>query len=195
MTGRAPKKRSGTARPVRQPVPGEFVCACGRVLSAVVEDSPDPGRIDHVWIELDCGARWGRLTVSVNTMSRRSLLANYDEAVWVGSMEGEAGMLPLCGVRPMEAFDYHQQHAVFIRTERQECEDLLLGLARSSLRMEAWGELFRRKQIFGVHQIHSRAQSCAVSKDLGGRDGGLRFYRQAGERVVWRMLLFKFCGQ
>ena len=68
---------------------------------------------------------------------------------------------------------------------------LLIARTRAAVRIEVWGELYRRGHL-GLHQIHSRRASCAVSTDLIGHDGALRFYLPEGKA---EMFLFKYCGQ
>ena len=70
-----------------------------------------------------------------------------------------------------------------------------LGMTRVFFKLyhcQAWGDLYIREHP-GIHQVHSRRASCAVPRDIVGRDGALRFY--FGRDTVCETLLFKFCGQ
>jgi len=70
--------------------------------------------------------------------------------------------------------------------------ELLLERGKRAVRVEVWGDLYARDHL-GVHQIHSRRASCAVSIDLKGRDGAIKFYY--AEENAAELFLFKFCGQ
>jgi hypothetical protein len=160
-----------------------------------VEHGDDPARIDHVWIDLDCGSV-GIVRGSVNTFSRRSAATGYDPRVRVGIVRTEWTTLPDVGVFPSTGLDYAGIEAetnVFYETPpKHALERMLVDKADASARIEIWGELYARKKV-GLHQIHSRRASCAVPDDFVGRDGALKFYYP--QTQIAEMLLFKFCGQ
>ena len=63
---------------------------------------------------------------------------------------------------------------------------------KAAIRAEVWGELYATDHI-GVHQVHSRRASCAVTTDLKSRDGALKLYYPQDNLA--EAFLFKFCGQ
>jgi hypothetical protein len=172
--------------------------AVGGELDAEVEVARDAGKVDHVWVTMSCG-KPGRVVVSVNTISLRNAEAGFDPRVWMGRVSGTSPHLPQRGWTEAGAFDYEEfarAHTLFFEPlERKEVEHSLQVQCRQAILLEAWGEPFRRRTLDGLHQIHSRRASCAVSDDVRGRDGGLKFYKAAEEGFQWTILLFKFCGQ
>ena len=76
--------------------------------------------------------------------------------------------------------------------EPEALADFLIERVKRAIRVEVWGDLYAREHL-GVHQIHSRRASCAVSFDLKGRDGALKLYY--AEDNAAELFLFKFCGQ
>lgn len=175
-----------------------LVLATGDVIAATVELADQEFRIDHVWIFLDCGIG-EPVTVSVNTTSRKSAQAGWDPRLRWGKTTGSSQHMPPRGLRPLARFDYAEvelaQNVFYEHVDRTDCEERILGLARSCDRVEAWGAPYRRGGQMGLHQIHSRRASCAVADDVTGVDGGLRFYLRGEHEVGWTMVLFKFCGQ
>ncbi len=159
-----------------------------------LEVAPNPNRVDHVWFTLKvppCGA----VQLSVNTMSRLNLLAGQDPRVRVGILHTAWTEKPEPLLEESEGLDYTNIEAQtpleFSYREHEELAEMLITRGRAALRVEAWGELYRRDHL-GMHQIHSRRASCAVSTDVLGRDGAIRFYLPDGNA---EMFLFKYCGQ
>lgn len=166
--------------------------AAGSPVEARIELSPDPDRIDHVWLVLDVGLSW-TVRVSVNTWSRRNAEGGFDPRIRVGFRNGDWEVLPPRGLQAMERFDYQAEPGVRFRpVNRPKLEEILLDCAERARLIEAWGAPYWRKG-FGIHQVHSRKRSCVVDEDLRGHDGGLKFYFEHGKQ--WRLLLMKFCGQ
>lgn len=182
---------------VRQILRSSLVHAVGPVRQAVVEDALRPERIDHVWITIEPQFRL-KMRLAVNTVSMKNLAAGFDARIRVGRLRDDWTELPPPGLEPCPAFSYpdiEARHNLFFETfERTELENLLLDLAQTCLALEVWGTPYHRERghLCGLHQIHSRAPSCAVAEGKIGRDGALRFYLPEGERLL---LLFKFCGQ
>ncbi len=173
-----------------------FVHAAGSDLAAEAEHHPNPDHIDHVWLSMDTGAP-RRLRIAVNTLSRRNRDAGFDGRIRLGIVRKPAGLSPPRGIEPTTGLDYAEIEAkenVFYETlDRAAMETALLSAAHRAILLEAWGVPYRHRQIFGLHQIHSRRASCAVAEDLRGQDGALRFHFPGEEgSALW---LFKFCGQ
>lgn len=136
------------------------------------------------------------MTASINTLSLRNQAAGFDSRVRVGLLKGNWEVLPGIGWETWPRFDYFDEesrHNVFYEhRSRQEMEDLLLGFAGDALLAEVWGAPYWNAGP-GIHQIHSRRASCAVSTDIVGLDGALRLYFEKDQE--WVMVLLKFCGQ
>lgn len=178
------------------PFTAPFLHTVGDDLRATVEIHADPLRIDHVWITMDVG-RPERLTVSINTFSRRNFDAGFDSRLQVGVRKEQWVTLPGRGVREHPGFNYADEERVsnffYEHYTREALEEFLLLTAEQAILMEAWGTpYYRRKRQPGLHQIHSRRSSCAVSEDIMNRDGALRFYFADHTSVL---CFFKFCGQ
>lgn len=160
-----------------------------------MEHDPDPQKNDHVWITIDAGD-FGSIQIALSTMSRRSRAGGFDSRLQVGILRSRWVELPPAGVHETEGLDYEtltREHLVaFEPFEREPLEQLVLAKFHRAIFIEAWGEFFVRAYI-GVHQIHSRRASFAVSQDFIGRDGAIRFYFERSNE--WEMLLFKFAGQ
>ena len=75
--------------------------------------------------------------------------------------------------------------------EHEPLTELLVTKAKTAVRAEVWGELYAKDHL-GIHQIHCRRASCAVTTDLKGRDGALKLYYADNTSELF---LFKFCGQ
>lgn len=170
--------------------------AVGGNLHARAEHHHDPAHIDHVWIHMQAGDA-GLVQVSVNTSSRRNLLAGFDPRVRVGVIPGTWEELPPRGFEPFPRFDYAEQerdtNVYFEHFERQALEELLITTTEKACLLEAWGAPYQHPQNPGLHQIHSRRASCAVAEDIRFHDGALRFY--FSEKKKSMLFLFKFCGQ
>jgi hypothetical protein len=178
------------------PFTAPFLHAVGDDLQATVEVHADPLRIDHVWITMDVG-RAKRLTVSINTFSRRNYDAGFDARVQVGVRKEPWTLLPGRGAAEHAGFDYADEERVsnifYEHYTREALEEFLLLTTREAILLEAWGSpYYRRRGQPGLHQIHSRRASCAVAEDIRNRDGALRFYFADHSSVL---CLFKFCGQ
>ena len=178
------------------PFVAPFLQAVGTDLHASVEVHPNPLHIDHVWISMDAG-QGPRLTVSINTFSRRNHDAGFDPRVRLGLHRDTWEFLPLRGVTLWEGFDYTAEESrsniFYEHYARESLEEFLLTSAREAISLEAWGSPYhRRRGQPGLHQIHSRRASCAVGEDIRHRDGGLRFFFADHTSVL---CLFKFCGQ
>ena len=173
----------------------KYVVVAGHPESAVVERDPDPRKNDHVWVTIHAG-RFGRLQIALSTMSRQSRAAGFDPRIQIAILKSTWSELPAAGAQPTTGLDYAvllaEEVAEFVAMEREELEQLLLRKAHRAIFIEAWGEFYIRAHI-GVHQIHSRRASLAVTRDLIGHDGAIRFYFENPNDV--EMLLFKFAGQ
>ena len=167
----------------------------GKPTHVQVEYSPYEDRVDHVWITLQV-SECGFLRAAVNTLSRLNRDAGFDGRVRVGFVNETWETLPETGVFGCERLDYFEietrTNVFYEFRSKPEMEALLTRKAGTAVLMEVWGDLYADKHV-GVHQIHSRRASCAVSQDIIGRDGALKFYYQ--EEQASEMLLFKFCGQ
>ncbi len=153
-----------------------------------------PELVDHVWLTLQvppCGA----LLVAVNTLSRKNRDAGYDERINVGIVPSRYTELPEPLIEESEGLNYgvieSQSSVAYTAYEHEVLSKMLIARAHAALRIEAWGELYRRGEL-GMHQVHSRRASCAVDNDIVGHDGALRFYFRDGTAELF---LFKFCGQ
>jgi len=172
-----------------------YVTAAGRPVSATVERDSDPRKNDHVWITIEAG-KFGRIQIALSTMSRQSRAAGFDPNLNVGIISSAWSELPVAGIRPIDGLDYGRIEAAhpidFASFERETLEQLLTNKTRRAIFVEAWGELYLRAHI-GVHQVHSRRASFAVTRDIIGQDGAVRFYFEKPNES--EMLLFKFAGQ
>jgi len=182
--------------PPFRPLPdAPLIRVAGTPVSIRVEEHPDDEHVDHVWITLDIGMS-EPVVLSVNTISRRNLLAGFDPRIRVGLIRGHWEFLPPRGATVCGSLDYSEietsTNVFYEHRTRQEMEALLLSRGRGALLAEAWGAPYRNHRC-GVHQIHSRRASCAVPDDLAGRDGALKFYFD--QEHATELFLFKFCGQ
>lgn len=172
-----------------------LIRAVGPVTRAHIEPAVHEDRIDHVWITIEPIGGFPVL-LAVNTLSMKNRLAGYDERVRVGRVRESWVHLPADQIEECPSFSYadiEEGRNVFYETlDRPAMEDLLLGMAESCRKLEVWGTPYRNK-ICGLHQIHSRAPSCAVAEGIENRDGALRFYLDENQETL--LLLFKFCGQ
>ena len=170
-----------------------LVKVVGRILGVDVEECETPDEIDHVWIRIHAGAD---MIVSVNTSSNKNRLAGFDPRVRVGLSRGIWTRLPLQGAEICPANDYAEiesrSNVFYEHYERKALEDLLMDRCAGACLIEVWGAPYHHREQ-GVHQIHSRRASCAVSEDITGRDGALKFYYESGQAT--EHFLFKFCGQ
>ena len=151
--------------------------------------------IDHFWITIRAGSL-GSLVVALSTYSRKNAEAGFDPRMRVGSLASSWNPLPADGVFGCQGLDYQRIEAetpvTYAQYERSDLEQLLSEKTGRAIFIEAWGELYVRKQL-GIHQVHSRRASCSVAADYIGRDGAIRFYFPQEKSA--EMLLFKYCGQ
>ncbi|MEO6787811.1 MAG: hypothetical protein ABI318_16925 [Chthoniobacteraceae bacterium] len=166
----------------------------GTVAKVEMEITESPDRPDHVLITLDVPP-CGTVMISVNTCSRANRIAGFDPRVSVAVVKTSYAGMPEPFIEEATGLDYAtveaQFHPRWESHEHETLSSLLMERARVALRVEAWGEIYRKEHL-GLHQIHSRRASCAVKTDLIGHDGALRFYLHEGHA---EMFLFKFCGQ
>ena len=174
--------------------PPKFVHVTGVPYTVELEVSEDPLRIDHVWITLEVPP-FGRVRAAVNTISRFNRDAGFDERVRVAIIPGTWEEKPENGLLEEPGQDYAMIEAAlpvaYEFYDHAPLAELLVTKAKSAVRAEVWGELYAQEHL-GVHQIHSRRASCAVTRDLKGRDGALKLYYADN---TTELFLFKFCGQ
>jgi hypothetical protein len=189
LTIREQWKRS--VRKERAPI---FVRAIGIPYKVEIEPADDPSRVDHVWMTMECPPV-GRLIVSINTLSRYNRDGGFDPRIRLGKVLSRYTERPEPVLERHDPLDYtvlEVLHPVdYFAVEHDPLEEMLITKCNDAVRAEVWGELYIREHL-GIHQIHSRRASCAVARDIIGRDGGLRLYYRDG---VAELLLFKFCGQ
>lgn len=138
-----------------------------------------------------------RITVSINTFSRRNFDAGFDPRLQLGIRKEQWVTLPGRGAEEHPGFNYADEERVsnifYEQYTRVSLEEFLLLTSETAILLEVWGTpYYRRKGQPGLHQIHSRRASCAVAEDMVNRDGALRFY--FGDHTSM-LCLFKFCGQ
>jgi hypothetical protein len=174
----------------------DFVHAAGSDLTTRLEHHPDPAQIDHLWIGMDTGGP-DRMTVSVNTQSKRNLDAGFDARIRVGILRGTWRNLPPRGVSACRGFDYADlergTNIYYEHHDRTALEKLLQDSVSRAILLDAWGTPYHHKRLPGLHQIHSRRASRAVPVDITNRDGALQFYFSEDQATA--LFLFKFCGQ
>jgi len=159
-----------------------------------IESAKSPAHVDHVWLNIDVPP-CGNVLLSINTYSRANRSRGFEPRVNVGIVNTSFAGMPEPFLEEAMGLDYAtveaQFHPKFEYYEHDRLADLVIARARAALRIEVWGELYRRGHL-GLHQIHSRRASCAVATDLIGHDGALRFYLPEGKAELF---LFKYCGQ
>ena len=174
--------------------PPKFIHVTGVPYTVEVETSDDPLRIDHVWITLEVPP-FGRVRAAINTLSRFNRDAGFDARVRVAIVAGTWDEKPQNGLVEEAGQDYAMIEAAlpvaYEFHDHEPLAQLLVTKARLAVRAEVWGELYAQEHL-GIHQIHSRRASCAVTRDLKGRDGALKLYYADN---TWELFLFKFCGQ
>ena len=172
--------------------PAKFVHVTG--VPYTVEVEQNSLFVDHVWITLEVPP-FGRVRASVNTVSRFNRDAGFDARVRVAIVPGTWEEKPENGLLEEPGQDYAMIEAAlpvaYEFYEHAPLVELLVGKAKVAVRAEVWGELYAQEHL-GVHQIHSRRASCAVPRDLKGRDGALKLYYADN---TTELFLFKFCGQ
>ncbi len=171
-----------------------YVTLAGEVAQVAIETNPDPDKIDHVWITVRAGEA-GRAQISLSTYSRPSRAAGFDPRIRLGLVAESWDALPPAGIRAAPPFSYAEFEAShptdFRPFERETIEQLIIAKARRAIFVEAVGDLYLRAQV-GIHQLHSRAASSAIPREVQGRDGWIRFFFPDGQS---ELLLFKFHGQ
>jgi hypothetical protein len=167
----------------------------GPPIGYTIEKNPDARRTDHLNIRVRAG-NFGTIEIALNTLSRRNLNAGFDARISVGVFSSNWMALPPAGVSRSAGLDYSVVEAnnsiVYRELERPTLESLLIEKIDRAMLIEGWGEFYMRAHR-GIHQVHSRRASCAVSEDYLGRDGAIRFYYKQDPGA--ELLLFKFCGQ
>ena len=175
--------------------PPKFVHVRGVPYTVAVEESPDPLKIDHVYLNVEVPP-YGRLRVAINTISRLSREAGYDPRMRVGIIRSTYEEKPLPSLEECAGLDYAKQeekhNVVYEPYEQQALVDLLVAKMKAAIRAEIWGELYARDHL-GIHQVHSRRASKAMPVDTKNRDGALKLYYPQDNAT--EAFLFKFDGQ
>lgn len=166
----------------------------GRPTQVRIEPARSDLNTDHVWIDVDSGST-GTIRMSVPTFSRKNLLAGYTPAIHLRQFRlPPPDPHPTPGIYPVARSNYadlETPNAPPIREmSRSEMEDLLLREGRSAALVEAVGHLYSRDHT-GLHEIHSRRASCAVTRNVSDRDGWICFHHASHSLL----LLIRFCGQ
>jgi hypothetical protein len=160
-----------------------------------MEVAEDPSRIDHVYLTIEAPP-FGRIRAAINTMSRLNRDAGFDPRVRLGIVTASYEKKPEPGLEELPGQDYAQLEAIlpitYVAYEHEALAQLLMEKMKRAIRVEVWGELYATNHI-GIHQIHSRRASCAVTRDVVNKDGALKLYYTADN--LSELLLFKFCGQ
>ncbi|HZJ15496.1 MAG TPA: hypothetical protein VFD27_10615 [Chthoniobacteraceae bacterium] len=174
--------------------PPKFVHVTGVPYAIEMEQAEDLARLDHVWLTLEVPP-FGRVRAVINTLSRLNRDAGFDARVRVAIVAGSWSEKPETGLLEEQGQDYALiESAVPVSYrfyEHEALAELLISRAKKAVRAEVWGDLYAKDHL-GVHQIHCRRASCAVSTDLKNRDGALKLYY--GDNTA-ELFLFKFCGQ
>lgn len=159
-----------------------------------LEQSSREENIDHVWITVQ-SPPYGWVQFSINFLSKMNRDAGYDFRVRLHVIRSEYMERPESVIQPDCILDYRDFEKAgpldFTPMDPFELAALLISKGRVALRVEAWGELYRRDTL-GLHQIHSQRSSCAVERDILGRDGAIKFYLPNGTAELF---LLKYCGQ
>lgn len=175
--------------------PPKFVHVRGVPYVVAVEESADPLKLDHVWLTLEVPP-FGRLRAAINTLSRINRDAGFDARVRVGIVSSTYTEKPATGLEECAGQDYAHieatQKIVYKPYKREALTELLVAKLKAAIRVEVWGDLYARDHL-GIHQIHCRRASCAVSTDYKNRDGALKLYYPTDNLA--ELFLFKFCGQ
>ena len=174
--------------------PAKFVHVRGVPYTVAAETAENPDDADHLHLTLEVPP-FGRLRAAVNTFSKLNRDAGFDPRIRMGIVSAPYEKKPEPGLEELPGQDYAQLEAIlpiaYEHYDREPLSALLMEKMKRAVRAEVWGELYAREHL-GIHQIHSRRASCAVSLDLHNRDGALKLYYPDG---LSELLLFKFCGQ
>src|SRR5678816_3914221 len=158
--------------------PPKFVHVTGVPYAIEMEQAEDLARLDHVWLTLEVPP-FGRVRAVINTLSRLNRDAGFDARVRVAIVAGSWREKPETGLLEEQGQDYAIiESAVPVSYrfyEHEALAELLISRAKKAVRAEVWGDLYAKDHL-GVHQIHCRRASCAVSTDLKNRDGALKLY-------------------
>lgn len=175
--------------------PPKFVHVTGVPYTVEVEVCDDPEKLDHVWMTMEVPP-YGRIRAVVNTTSRVGRLAGVDARIFVATLSNTWTEKPQTGLVECDGQSYTKVEAAadvsYTPYEREELTELLVSKMKKAIRAEVWGDLYARDHL-GIHQIHSRRASAAVSTDLRNRDGALKLYYS--EDNLAELFLFKFAGQ
>ncbi len=175
--------------------PPKFVHVRGVPYTVAVEESPDPLKIDHVYLNVEVPP-YGRLRVAINTLSRLSREAGGDPRMRLGIIRSTYEEKPVPSLEECPGLDYGKQEekhgVVFEIYEQAALTELLVTKMKTAIRAEIWGELYARDHV-GIHQVHSRRASKAMPVDLKNRDGALKLYYPQDNAT--EAFLFKFDGQ
>ena len=175
--------------------PPKFVHVRGVPYTVTVEESEDPLKIDHVFLNLEVPP-FGRLRVCINSLSRMSRENGFDPRVRVGIIRSTYTDKPQPGLEECAGLDYAKQeekHGVkYEQYEPAALSEMLVTKMKAAIRAEVWGELYARDHL-GIHQIHCRRASNALPQDLKSRDGALKLYYPQDNLA--EAFLFKFDGQ
>ena len=194
MPPRRPDARTLLFEKIRTSPP-KFVHVTGVPYAIEREASDDDAQVDRIWLTVEAPP-FGRLRVSVNTISRASRDAGHDARVRVAIVKSTYAEKPVPGLAEDPGQDYAKIEAAFPVAyepmERDALAELLLERGKRAVRAELWGELYAKEHL-GVRQLHSRRASAAVSTDLKNRDGALKLYYS--EENAAELFLFKFAGQ
>jgi hypothetical protein len=175
--------------------PAKFVQVRGVPYAVALEETSDPLELDHIWLTLEVPP-FGRLRVVINTLSRLNRDAGFDARIRVGIVRSTYSEKPATGLEECAGQDYALIEATqkinYEPFEREALSEMLIAKMKIAVRAEVWGDLYARDHL-GIHQVHSRRASCAVTHDFKNRDGALKLYYQADNLA--ELFLFKFCGQ
>jgi hypothetical protein len=175
--------------------PPKFVHVRGVPYTVAAEESDDPLKIDHVFLNVEVPP-FGRLRVAVNTLSRLSRDEGGDARIRVGIIRSTYTEKPAPSLEECAGLDYAKQDekhgVVYEAYEHPALMEMLVGKMKIAIRAEIWGELYARDHL-GIHQVHSRRASKAVPQDVPNRDGALKLYYPQDNAT--EAFLFKFDGQ
>ena len=175
--------------------PPKFVHVRGVPYTVAIEESEDPLKIDHVYLNVEVPP-FGRLRVAINTLSRLSREGGFDPRMRVGTIKSTYTEKPMPSLEECNGLDYAKQdekHGVKYEIyEQAALTEMLVAKMKAAIRAEIWGELYARDHL-GIHQVHCRRASKAVPVDVPNRDGALKLYYPQDNAA--EAFLFKFDGQ
>ncbi|MEQ1861848.1 MAG: hypothetical protein ABMA13_18165 [Chthoniobacteraceae bacterium] len=176
--------------------PAKFVHIIGVPYAVELEATEDPTLLDRVWLTVEAPP-FGRLRISLNTLSRLNRDAGFDASVRVGIVKVTWQEKPAPGLAEDPGQSYAKIEAAFpvsyAALERDALAELLIERAKRAVRAEVWGDLYAAGEHLGIHQVHSRRASAAVPSDVRNRDAALKLYYP--EENAAELFLFKFAGQ